>query len=182
MKNKNVIVSFLFFVALSFFFCTSTKKPAIDPNELCIEFYKLNNSLYLDELLNVSMVGVRDKVEFNNMTHKYECSPAVIYIFDSIQNKNIMLWSYMRYGHKASTDLQRSMFSRCDSSCIAYLKKKYKTTSDTNVFLSYIQEIETIFFYYNQIKVPDILPYSNIGIVGYNNYIEFILYKMKINL
>lgn len=171
MKVNNVIYFMLIMCEL-FVSCQSPKKE-INPLELCTEFYELNIGLEFNRLLDVQ-IGLRGYSEYNESTRKNDYIPVVIGINDSISNENIKLSAFRR---NADLKEQKLFYARCDSSSIAYLKNKYKLNSSDDIFKFYTKEVRSIYSNYYQIKVPDELSYSNIKLVGSNNYIEFILYK-----
>jgi hypothetical protein len=169
----NSIINFVFIIGLFLVSCRSNEQK-IDPLKVCSEFYDLNKDVNFSGLLNVQILGIRERSEFNDSILKYNRIPAVIGINDSISKENIKLPSFSR---NADMEERKLFFARCDSSCITYLKNKYNIHSNDSIFEFYIKEIETIYSNYYQIKVPDDLPYTNIELIGRGNFIKFVLYK-----
>lgn len=153
--------------------CDSKKKET-EPVMLCSTFYRLNKYNDFKGLFNISILGNRERSEFNESILKYNRIPVIIEINNSVSKKNIIIPSFSRNADASEKEL---FFTRCNSSCITYLKKKYKVNSNDSLFWLYVKEINSIYSEYYQIKVPDELPYTNIPIIGSGNYIEFVLYK-----
>ena len=174
MKVKNF--AYLLFIMYLFFVSCKIKEQESDPRELCSKFYELNKELKFNGLFNVQILGIRDYSEYNDNTHKNDRIPLIIGINDSILNENIKLPVFRR---NSDMKEQKLFYARCDSSSIAYLKNKYKTNSKGDIFKFYIKEVDSIYSNYYLIKVPDELPYTNIKLVGCNNYIEFVLFEDK---
>ena len=175
-KSMEVIfksIIYLCIIGLSLVSCKFNEQN-LNPLELCSEFYSQNKELYFDGLLNVQILSIREYSEYDNKINKYNRIPIVIGINDSISGSNIKLPAFSR---NADTEEQKLFFSRCDSSCIEYLKNKYNLGSNDDIFRFYAKEIESIYSNYYQIKVPEELPYTNIILIGCNTYIEFVLYK-----
>lgn len=165
----------MFIACLLFVSCKPNEKK-MNPLTLCSEFYELNKELDFNGLFNVQILGIRDYSIKSDSTLKYQRVPVVIGINDSISKENLKLPVFSR---NAELDEQKLFFARCDSSVITYLKNKYKIASNDTVFRYYIEEVESIYSNYSKIKVPEELPYTNIQLIGHNNYIEFVLYKDK---
>jgi len=172
--KTNRIIYFIFIVGLFLVSCEPNRQK-LDPVKLCYEFYELNKDANFEGLFNVQILGIREHSElFDDSTLKYNRTPAVIIVNDSISKEYIKLPSFSRNADVRERELR---FARCDSSCITYLKNKYNIHSSDSIFEFYIQEIESIYLNHYQIRVPDILPYINIESNGNGNYIEFVLYK-----
>lgn len=170
-KCTSITVSLIFIVLFSLFACSKKK---IDPYKLCKEFYELNKDVNLEGLFYVQILGIREYSEFDKTIMKYNRIPVAIGIDDSISKQNIKL-PVFRNG--ANAEERKLFFKRCRSSDIEYLKNKYGVESDVDIFDSYIKEVETIYSNYYQLKVPDMLAYTNVEVYGSGNYIEFVLYK-----
>lgn len=164
---------FAFIMCLFFVSCKSNDRK-LDPLKLCSEFYELNKDLNFNGLFNMQILGIRDYAAYNDSTPKYERIPVVIEIHDSISKEYIKLPVFSK---NAELEEQKLFFARCDSAHTSYLKSKYKIDSNDDVFKFYIKEIESIYSNYSRIKVPDELAYTNIALLGSDNYIEFILYR-----
>lgn len=154
--------------------CNSNKKIEMDPELLCLDFYELNKNNTFEGLYNVQILGIREFSEYDEKTQKYIRLTRIIGINDTISGKSIILPVFIQ---GADIDEKRIMFNRCDSSSLKYLKNKYKIISNDSIFESYIKEVESIYLDYNQVKVPSILPYTNIQVNGLRNYIKFTLYR-----
>ena len=164
--------SIICFVLMGIFLAScKPNEQKIDAFKLCSEFYELNKDMDFDGLFNVRIFGSRDSSKFNDSTLKYNRIPAFIGIYDSISKEHINLPSFSR---NADRKEKRLFFARCSYSCIVYLENKYKMYS---LFTRYEKEIEFIYSIYYKIKVPRVLPYTNIELIGEGNYIEFVLYK-----
>lgn len=147
----------------------------MDPYELCFEFYELNKNKNLDGLLNLQILTIREKSEYDEKIHKNIRIPAVIGIDDSVSMENIKLPSF-----KKNADLQEKkiFFSRLSKEGFNYLQNKYGFSTDSSILFNfYVEEINSIYSRYNQIKVPNSLPYTNIEVNGLRNYIKFTLYR-----
>ncbi len=148
-----------FIIAISLFLvsCKSSELK-LDPFELCSEFYELNKDVNFDGLINVQILGIREHSEFDKSSGKYNRIPVVIGVNDSISKENIEFPSFSK---DANLEEKKLFFARCDSSCIRYLKSKYKIISNDDIFRFYVKEIELIYSDYYQIKVPNELPYTH---------------------
>ena len=153
--------------------CKSNEQK-IDAFKLCSEFYELNKDMDFDGLFNVGILVIRERSEFNDSTLKYIRIPSAIAIYDTISKEYINLPAF---SWNADIKEKKLPFVRCDYSCIAYLDNKYKMQSDDIVFEYYVKEIESIYSKYLKIKVPEVLPYTNIKLDGSGDYITFVLYE-----
>lgn len=172
-KRLFILLLWVIVVFPTFISCGSKEKE-IDPITLCSEFYELNKYNDFNGLFNVQILGIREFSEYDAKTQKYNRLTRIIGLNDTMMGENITFPIFIK---DADLEEKETMFNRCDSSCIEYLKNKYKVNSNESIFEFYIKEVESIYSDYYQIKIPNSLPYTNIELNGRGNYIEFILYK-----
>lgn len=91
----NLIIG-TFFISGYFFIACSSNEKKMDPYELCFEFYELNKNKNLDGLLNLLILTIREKSEYDEKIHKNIRIPAVIGIDDSVSMENIKLPSFKK--------------------------------------------------------------------------------------
>lgn len=170
---KVTLLTLAFSLLLLFSSC-SNNRTIKDPVKLCLRFYDLNKNANINPLLNVGLLSLREHSIYDNQVGKLQRISSYLSLKDTLNGyyANFRVYSHLAFINKNE---KKKYFDLCDSLCLVYLKNH--SPENKPLFDSYCQLVDSIFYYYKKIQVPNELPYANIEIDGEGSYVVFILYK-----
>lgn len=151
------------------------KQPQVSQNELCYQFYKLNKDIEFQELYSLN-IGGRYNSEFDKIANQYNLSFNYVEDYDLKASQFITIPVFFRW----SNDVEKKIaFNKCSTEVKEYLKEKFKSVSDSDLFLSYVNYVERILKEYYNIKTPSFYNNKSVATEGNPSLGKFITFKLS---
>ncbi|NHA06995.1 hypothetical protein G7092_24560 [Mucilaginibacter sp. HC2] len=151
------------------------EQPHYNQSELCYQFYKLNKTNEFRELYDLN-IGGRYKSEYDKNANQYDLS------FNYIEEYDLKTKQYITipvFNRGANDTTKKVAFKKCSDDIKDYLKDKFKSTSDPDLFLSYVNYVERVLIEYYSIRTPSFYNNKSVAIEGNPSSGQFITFKLN---
>jgi hypothetical protein len=143
--------------------------------ELCYQFYKINKPHEFRDLYDLN-IGARFNSEYDKIANQYDISFNYIEEYD-LQTRQYITIPVFKRGVKDS--IKKIAFKKCNNDLKKYLSLKFKSSSESDLFLSYVNYVETVLMQYYRIKTPPFYNNKSVPIEGNPSLGRFITFKLN---